>query len=189
MARAQIKPTTSEPYDIRFRLAGEYQYRNLPLDYNLNFAGLNGEASMNYPVGISGSILFGWGNRDLAYLHLPPLGILMFTVSAILLEPDEDLLIFLLFENFHYYFRIGSRLTISPYINLMGLDISTNTGDQLSHNLLSSGPGVNMQVTIYKQLVFSSEIGTRYLWVTDKNRFGKDDRVLNIFSFSLGMSF
>lgn len=172
------------PYKIYFNLHSSFQYRELPGHWNVSYFGLTGETYMNTPLGISGSIYYGKGSNNINYLHLPPLGVGLFTVSSLILGPEPEYLIFLMFENIHYNIPYKKGVILSPYINILGADFGEADEAGEGHVLLSSGTGLFIKTILGRHLILSSDFSVKYFLVSGKSNFGSRNQS----GFTAGMN-
>jgi hypothetical protein len=178
-----------EDYKIYFNLYASVQYREIPDQWHVTYYGITGESYMNTPLGVSGSIFYGRGSNNQGYLHLPPLGVGLFAVFSTIFKPQPEFLIFLMFENLHYNIPYRKNVVLSPYLNLMGMDLSGSSDGESGHVLINSGIGLALKVILSRHVILNSDASLKYFWISNKESFGSGNHAGYTFGINLGYQF
>jgi hypothetical protein len=178
-----------EDYKIYFNLYASVQYREIPDQWHVTYYGLTGESYMNTPLGVSGSIFYGRGSNNQDYLHLPPLGVGLFAVFSTIFKPQPEFLIFLMFENLHYNIPYRKNVVLSPYLNLLGMDLSGSSDGETGHVLINSGIGVTFKFILSRHVILNSDTSIKYFWISNKESFGSGNQAGYSLGINLGYQF
>jgi len=178
-----------EDYKIYFNLYASVQYREIPDQWHVTYYGITGESYMNTPFGVSGSIFYGRGSNNEGYLHLPPLGVGLFAVFSTIFKPQPEFLIFLMFENLHYNIPYRKNVVLSPYLNLMGMDLSGSSDGETGHVLINSGVGMALKFILSRHVILNSDASLKYFWISNKESFGSGNHAGYTFGINLGYQF
>lgn len=155
----------------------------LPDHWHINYYGMSAEVKSSEMTGLSGSILYGKGSNNTSFLHIPVTGVAACLIVTAF-DPDVENLLLLFLEKIQYNHSIKENVFISPYWSILSADLAAGKNGKEGYSLLSSGIGINAKIILTKRFILSSDLGLKYFFVTDKEKFGSG----NQFGFTAGIS-
>jgi hypothetical protein len=170
-------------------VTGRFQYRNLPDVWDIAYFGAAGEIYFDEHWSYSGSLLFGKDSDDRIWAHLPAAGfVLLFPIIGYQAAEEDispSVLWLLLLENIHYNIRTSEKVTLSPYITLLGFDGVGRTETEPDGGMLSSGVGFTVRVFPVRHLTIAASQSVKRFFIFGENIFatGSQDR----FGYTLGI--
>jgi hypothetical protein len=150
-------------------LSVSYQYVDLPSLWSINYFGVSAEINSSKPIGLSGSIMVGRASNGTGYVHFPAIGLIVFPIVVALQHWEVKDLLVIFLENVHYNARVNERFVISPYLNLLGLDLTTS--GSTDNSLMSLGPGLSLKYTFSGGVVVRPDVCLKY-YFEPQNQFG-----------------
>jgi len=196
-AIAQNKEDSSPSLEDRTIFGFSYRYQNLPLSWKINFVGVFFEHYLTSNISVAGPIYWGKASDGRSYFHFP-IGGLMIAIlgGTIFNDIFEDglpfnlgMIKYLFTENIHLLVSNKNNFTISPYLSLMGFDVSQAYGQNRDQTaMLGNGFGINFKTLLTDKLVAGSALELKHFIVTKPNQPNQNKISYNL-SLYLGLLF
>ena len=146
------------------------QYRNLPDTWDIRYYGLEPEFFLSDKFSVSGIFYAGKGSDDHAYIHVPIFGLLVSLSLGFILNEVFDgefyskhIFRFLIVEKFNYHQRLNKFFIVSPYLSLLGMDVSEVYGPNRHQTaLLTNGIGLNARLLLGKRVTVGPSFGLKH---------------------------
>ena len=202
--KAQDTGDTQDMLAQRMVWSGSIQYQNIPGVWDITYFGVTAEFFHFKSVSLSGPIYFGKGSDNVSYLHFPAAGLFMMLPLVVLewivpgigdaIVKDSIPSTFsavasvLLLENLRFNIRVGEKVRIFPYLNLLGAELS-GSGEEGGGVTLNTGAGLRAARIIKEQWLLSFDVSYRRFFVWEESNFGKGSYNGYALSLSFGYIF
>ena len=153
------------------------QYLNIPDTWDIKYYGIQPELFLTDQFSVSGHFYAGRASDDHAYFHVPLLGLMVSLSLGFILDEvfdgefwSKEIYTFLLMEQFNYNKRFNKFFMVSPYLGLLGMDVSEVHGPKRNITaLLSNGIGVNARLILGESVTLGSSIGIKHFLDLEKS--------------------
>jgi hypothetical protein len=146
------------------------EFRNIPDAWDIRYYGIEPEFFLSDKFSVSGHFYAGKGSDNHTYVHFPVFGLLVSVTFGFILNEvfdgefyTKEIFRFLIVENFNYHKRLNKFFMVSPYLNLLGMDISELYGPNRDiTGLLSNGIGLKARLLLGERVSIGSSIGWKH---------------------------
>jgi len=195
LARPQklVPQQTTEEENEFWIVSPSIQYQNIPDTWDVKYYGIQPELFLTDQFSVSGHFYAGRGSDGHAYFHVPLLGLFVSLSLGFILDEvfdgefwSKEIYTFLLMEQFNYNKRFNNFFMVSPYIGLLGMDVSEIYDQKRKMTaLLGNGIGVTARFMLGESVTLGSSIGIKHFIDVEKS-FGSNTHWGYTVGFNLG---